>query len=94
MDIEGTAIQGTGLAELKELPNLESLVMGPKASDAQLVVLQELPALRHLDLRACPNLTLACLESIAQLNNLKTVWLPSHIRAKGKRMLSEVPTRL
>ncbi len=89
LDIEGTSIQGAGLAQLKGLPNLASLVMGPKVTDDQLVALQELPALSQLDLRACPSLTLACLDNLAQLKNLKTVWLPSHIRAKGKRVLSE-----
>jgi hypothetical protein len=89
LDIEGTSIQGGGLAQLKGLPNLATLVMGPKASDSQLVALQELPALSQLDLRACPNLTLACIDTLAQLKNLKTVWLPSHIRAKGKRVIIE-----
>lgn len=89
LDIEGTSIQGSGLAQLKGLANLTTLIMGPKATDSQLVALQELPALSQLDLRACPNLTLACLDTLAQLKNLKTVWLPSHIRAKGKRVLSE-----
>lgn len=89
LDIEGTSIQGGGLVQLKGLPNLASLVMGPKATDDQLVALQELPALSQLDLRACPRLTLACLDTLAQLKNLKTVWLPSHIRAKGKRVLGE-----
>ena len=89
LDVEGTSIQGGGLAQLKGLPNLATLVLGPKASDSQLVALQELPALSQLDLRACPNLTLACIDTLAQLKNLKTVWLPSHIRAKGKRVLIE-----
>lgn len=89
LDIEGTSIQGGGLAQLKGLAKLTSLIMGPKATDSQLVALQELPALSQLDLRACPNLTLACLDTLAQLKNLKTVWLPAHIRAKGKRVLSE-----
>ncbi|MHB9067235.1 MAG: leucine-rich repeat domain-containing protein [Pirellulaceae bacterium] len=89
LDIEGTAVEGAGLEELKGLQKLDTLVLGPKTSDAQIASLQHLPALRQLDLRACSRLTLACLEPLAQLADLETVWLPSHIRTKGKRMLKE-----
>ena len=89
LDIEGTAIEGAGLEKLKGLQKLDMLVLGPRTSDAHIASLKHLPALRQLDLRACSRLTLACLEPLAQLADLKIVWLPGHIRAKGKRMLRE-----
>ncbi len=89
LDIAGTAIQGTGLEELKELKELEMVVLGPRTSDAQIASLKQLPALRELDLRACSRLTLACLEPLAQLTELKLMWLPSRVGVKGKQMLLE-----
>ena len=89
LDVEGTAMEGAGLEELKGLLKLDTLVLGPLTSDSQMASLQHLSALRQLDLRACPRLTLACLEHLAQLADLKIVWLPGHIRAKGKRLLRE-----
>ena len=93
LDVEGTAIEGTGLEKLKGLQKLDMLVLGSQMSDSQIASLKHLPALRQLDLRACSRLTLACLEPLAQLADLKTVWLPGHIRTKGKRVLKEsLPT--
>ncbi|MHB8972211.1 MAG: leucine-rich repeat domain-containing protein [Pirellulaceae bacterium] len=93
LDLEGTAVEGAGLEELKGLQNLNMVVLGPKVSDSQIAALKYLPALRQLDLRACSRLTLASLELLAQLADLKTVWLPSHIRAKGKQLLRDsLPT--
>ncbi len=93
LDVEGTSIDGSGLVQLQKLPKLEMLVLGPQVSDVQVASLQQLPALRQLDLRACSRLSLACLDSLALLPDLKVLWLPSHIRDKGKRALRKsLPT--
>jgi hypothetical protein len=93
LDLEGTAIDGTGFDKLKDLSKLDMLVLGPKMSDARVAGLKDLPALRQLDLRPCTRLTPACLEHLAELTDLKTVWLPGPLRTKGKRSLRQsLPT--
>ncbi len=87
LDIEGTAISGVGFGSLKDMQKLEMLVLGPNVSDATIAGLANLPSLMQLDLRACPRLTLACVESIAKLKHLKVVWLPRNLRTKAKRAL-------
>jgi hypothetical protein len=87
LDLEGTSVEGTGLEDLKELENLESLVLGPKTLDSGIAQLEQLSNLHQLDLRACAGLTLDCVESLAKLADLEVVWLPRHIRTKGKRAL-------
>lgn len=89
LDIEGTSIAGVGLEQLRDLQQLETLILGPRMPDAQMVTLTQLPALRQLDLRPCRELTLASLGPLAQLVDLKKVWLPGHIRTKGARILAE-----
>ncbi len=87
LDIEGTAVEGARLEDLKGLPKLGTLVMGPKFADLQIGDLEQLPALRQLDMRACGRLTLAGVESLSKLVDLEIVWLPRHVRTKGKRIL-------
>ena len=86
-DVEGTAIVGTGFADLKNLQKLETVILGPKVTDTTVAGLGHLPALRNLDLRACHKLTMGCLQTLASLTKLKTLWLPGHLRTKGKRAL-------
>lgn len=87
LDIEGTAIEGQAFAELQQLPRLQKIILDPKVSDATLAGLSQLPALRRLDLRACGKLSLDCLDAIAEMKDLEIVWLPRHLRAKGKKAL-------
>ncbi len=87
LDLEGTSVDGTGLGDLKELKNLERLVLGPKTLDSGIAQLVQLPNLQQLDLRACARLTLDCVDSLGKLADLKVIWLPRHIRTKGKRAL-------
>ena len=87
LDIEGTAIGGADFIALQNLPQLESLVLGPKVTDESVANLGQLAALRQLDLRACGRLTLDCLDSLAKLTDLEVIWLPQHLRTKGKRAL-------
>lgn len=89
LDIEGTAIEGTALADLQALPKLRTLVLGPRVSDAAISGLMPLTSLRHLDLRTCRKLSLTCLESVATLKDLEVVWLPDHLRVKGAKTLKE-----
>ncbi len=90
LDVEGTAVRGETFEKLKDLPKLKMLVLGPTTSDTEIAFLKDLPALEQLDLRACGRLTLACLEQLGNFANLKVVWLPDHIRTKGKRALKEM----
>ena len=53
LDVEGTAIDGSDLAELRNVEKLSTLILGPKVSDAAMANLKQLPALRQLDLRLC-----------------------------------------
>lgn len=87
LDLEGTSVEGTGLGDLKELKNLKMLVLGPKTLDSGIAQLVQLPNLQQLDLRACAGLTLDCVDSLSKLADLKVIWLPRHIRTKGKRAL-------
>ncbi len=87
LDIEGTMISGTQFAELKNLQKLKTVILGPEVTDAELAALTELPTLQRLDLRACHKLTLAAVEPLAKLAKIEVIWLPRHIRTKGKRAL-------
>lgn len=87
LDLEGTAVDGSGFADLKNLKRLTTLVLGARTTDAAIANLKLLPTLRRLDLRACDRLTEDCLEQIAELKQLEIIWLPRHIRTKGKRAL-------
>jgi hypothetical protein len=89
LDLEGTAVQGMGFGYLTALNNLEWLVLGHKTVDSGIKQLTKLPSLRQLDLRACRELTLDCVETLAQLTNLEIIWLPAQIRTRGKRALRE-----
>ncbi len=45
LDVEGTAMEGAGLEELKGLLKLDTLVLGPLTSDSQMASLQHLSSL-------------------------------------------------
>jgi hypothetical protein len=83
LDLEGTSVEGAGLARLQGLPRLSHVTLGPKTSDGELTSLQLLSQLTELDLRACYQLTDACLGSIAQVGTLRVLWLPRHLSETG-----------
>lgn len=81
LDLEGTAVRGAGLARLRDLPRLSHLILGPMTSDRDLAAVEQLPHLTELDLRACYQLTGACLSTLAKVPTLHVVWLPRQIPA-------------
>ncbi|MHB8972210.1 MAG: hypothetical protein ACYC3X_20465 [Pirellulaceae bacterium] len=83
LDLEGTSVQGAGLARLQGSTRLSHLTLGPKASDSELTSLQVLSHLTELDLRSCYQLTEACLGSVAEVDTLRVVWLPSRLAETG-----------
>ncbi len=87
LDLEGTAISGAGVAQLKGLTKLHWLILGPRVSDGTLLELQPLKTLRQLDLRACDELSEEGLEILAKLKDLEVVWLPEHLRMHGAGLL-------
>jgi hypothetical protein len=87
LDVEGTAMKGESFSALKDLPKLRWLILGPKVSDEAIAELQQLPALRRLDLRACRALSSDCLKSLVRLNALEAIWLPDQLGVQGKSTL-------
>lgn len=87
LDLEGSSIVGDHLDQLATLPKLRTLALGPLIKDATLGKLVELRSLEQLDLRACGRLTEASYEQLAQLKNLKQLWLPPQIARKGRTYL-------
>jgi hypothetical protein len=79
LDLEGTSVQGAGLVRLQELPRLSRVTLGPKTSDGELTSLQLLSHLTELDLRACYQLTQACLGPITEASTLRVLWLPRQL---------------
>ncbi len=87
LDLEGSGIKGTSLASLKNLKRLSSLSLGALTEDSALDQLKEIRPLRELDLRACKRLTEESLNKIAQLQQLRVVWLPEQIARRGRNLL-------
>jgi hypothetical protein len=77
LDLEGTSVQGSTLAELSALTALRTLTLGPLMEDAALEALGGLPALEELDLRGCHHLGDAGLKQLEGLKNLRILWIPA-----------------
>ncbi len=83
LDLEGTSVRGAGLTRLQGSTRLSHLTLGPKTSNGELASLRVLSHLTELDLRSCYQLTETCLGSIAEVDTLRVVWLPSHLAETG-----------
>lgn len=93
LDLEGTQIHGEALTRLKGLSNLRKLVLGRESQDQDLEYLKGLPGLEEIDLRGCHRITDAGLVNLAELPNLRALWLPESITDAGLRHVSRL-TRL
>jgi hypothetical protein len=89
LDLEGTAATGTGLSHLSELTTLTMLTLGPQTTDRSLQTVAKLEQLQELDLRPCRRLSLEGLRPLAELRQLKVVWLPSQMDSSARKWLRQ-----
>jgi len=89
LDLEGTESGGEELAQLADLPKLQTLTLGPLTEDAQLAALGKLAALQDLDLRGCKKLSDAGLRHLQGLTKLQTLSLPPQIAAEAEADLQK-----
>lgn len=92
LDLEGTNVSGIGLTSVSSLPRLGHLTLGPRTQEQELQQLEAFPSLEELDLRACSQLTDACVDSLVQLRSLRVLWIPKQLSETGRKALRKALT--
>lgn len=90
LDLSGSAITGTGLAELSGLPELQELHLSHchDLTDAGLACLKKLKGLRRLNLHHIEKNQLAGLKHICELKELRTLDLSRNYALTEKHLIS------
>ncbi len=89
LDLEGTSVLGAGLGSAAVLEQLQRLTLGPRMAELELARLEAFPNLRELDLRACRQLTDACVEPLVRLRGLQLIWLPQHLGDASRKAIRQ-----